>query len=37
PTHLGVSDAPSVFTEIKGHYRVVKEVDGVALYQKIGT
>ena len=37
PTHLGASDEPSVFAEIKGHYRVVKEVDGVALYQKIGT
>jgi hypothetical protein len=37
PTHLGPSDQPSVFAEIKSQYRVVKEVDGVALYQKTGT
>jgi uncharacterized membrane protein len=37
PAHLGPTDAPTVLTRIKSQYRVVKEVDGVVLYERKGT
>jgi uncharacterized membrane protein len=37
PARLGPTDAPTVLAHIKSQYRVVKEVGGVVLYQRIGT